>query len=279
MFIFGFNVKPKKAGAVSYDADASAFFTATGITDTTQKSAVNQLVLDLKSYNIWTKMKAVYPIVGGTATTHKYNLINPADTDAAFRLTFATGWTHSSTGMVPNGTSAYADTFLNPSTQLTLNNTHLSYYSRTNILESSNAEMGSYSGSGGNAFYLLFGRTGNLAYSFQYEQLTSTNFVTATGQSNSTGFWMGNRTSNVATTHKLWRNGVSLGNATTTAGAFLSNTIWIGGINNSLGSPPAAYYTKKQCAFASIGAGLTDTEAANFYTAVQAYQTTLSRNV
>ena len=46
---------------------------------------------------------------------------------------------------------------------------------------------------------------------------------------------------------------------------------------NSLGTPSG--YTTKQCAFASIGSGLTDTEAANFYTAVQAFQTTLGRNV
>ena len=38
-------------------------------------------------------------------------------------------------------------------------------------------------------------------------------------------------------------------------------------------------YSAKECAFASIGDGLTDTEAANFYTAVQTFQTTLSRNV
>jgi hypothetical protein len=38
-------------------------------------------------------------------------------------------------------------------------------------------------------------------------------------------------------------------------------------------------YYANQFAFASIGDGLTNTEAANFYTAVQAYQTTLSRQV
>jgi hypothetical protein len=41
----------------------------------------------------------------------------------------------------------------------------------------------------------------------------------------------------------------------------------------------SAFYTTKECAFASIGDGLTDTEASNFYTAVQAFQTTLSRQV
>ena len=56
-------------GVVSYDSDAQAFFTASGITDLTQKNAVNQLVLDLKSNSLWTKIKALYPIVGGNANT------------------------------------------------------------------------------------------------------------------------------------------------------------------------------------------------------------------
>jgi hypothetical protein len=38
-------------------------------------------------------------------------------------------------------------------------------------------------------------------------------------------------------------------------------------------------YDNKELAFASIGDGLNDTEAANFYTAVQTFQTTLGRNV
>jgi len=42
----------------SVDPDAQAFITAASITDPTQQSAINQLVLDLKGYSIWTKMKA-----------------------------------------------------------------------------------------------------------------------------------------------------------------------------------------------------------------------------
>jgi hypothetical protein len=37
--------------------------------------------------------------------------------------------------------------------------------------------------------------------------------------------------------------------------------------------------SNRECAFSSIGDGLTDTQASNFYTAVQAFQTTLSRQV
>ncbi len=68
------------------DADAQAFITATAITDLTQQTAINTLVTQLKTYGIWTKMKALYPFVGGTATAHKFNLKDPRDLDAAFRL-------------------------------------------------------------------------------------------------------------------------------------------------------------------------------------------------
>jgi len=98
---------------VAYDPDAQAFFTASGLTGATNLNAVNQLVLDLKAASIWTKMKAIYPFVGGTAALHKWNLKDPRDLDAAYRLVFNGGWTHSSTGALPNGTNAYANTFFN----------------------------------------------------------------------------------------------------------------------------------------------------------------------
>jgi len=111
------------------DADAQAFISAAGITDLTQAAAINTLVNDLKTYGIWTKMKAIYPFVGGSATSHKFNLKDPRDLDAAFRLVFNGGWTHASTGAKPNGTTGYAKTFYNPSSNLT---PFLGYYSITN---------------------------------------------------------------------------------------------------------------------------------------------------
>ena len=75
-----------------YTARTTAFLAATGITDTTIANALNAMDLALIAAGLDTKMYALYPIVGGTATTHKYNFMNPADTDAAFRLTFSGGW-------------------------------------------------------------------------------------------------------------------------------------------------------------------------------------------
>ena len=78
--------------------EAVNFLSAAGITDATITNAICTLVKDLKDAGIYSKFKALYPIVGGTATTHKYNLIDPQDTDAAFRLQFNGGWVHSSNG-------------------------------------------------------------------------------------------------------------------------------------------------------------------------------------
>ena len=95
-------IGPRNPPAQLYDPDAQAFFDAAGIVDTTQKLAVNQLVINLKLTGIWVKMFAIYPFVGGSSTTHKWNLKDPRDLDVAFRLTFFGGWIHSLTGAKPN---------------------------------------------------------------------------------------------------------------------------------------------------------------------------------
>lgn len=95
---------------VAFDANAQAFITAAAITDATQQSAINNLVIGLKADGLWTNMYAIYPFVGGTASQHKYNLKDPRDLNAAFRLQFNGGMTHSSNGILFNGTNGWADT-------------------------------------------------------------------------------------------------------------------------------------------------------------------------
>jgi hypothetical protein len=259
-------INPYVFGA-AYDPDAQAFITAAGLTDNTQKSAVNTLVLSLKANNIWQKFKAIYPFVGGTATTHKFNLINPADTNAAFRLVFNGGWTHSTNGALPNGTNGYANTFLTPSTNLTLNSTHLSYYSRTNV-NLTQVEIGCFDNTG--AYTIIEARTANISYF-----LTNTSNIAGVADTNSAAFYIGNRTASFVTNG--FRNNVKIFNALTAATFRPSNNIYIGAANNA--SSIAQYFTTKECAFASIGDGLTDTDASNLYTAVQAFNTTLGRQV
>lgn len=256
-------------GGISLDPDAAAFLTAAGITDPTQQSAINTLVLSLKADGIWSKMKALYPFIGGTSTTHKYNLKDPRDLDAAFRLVFSGGWTHSSNGALPNGTNGYANTFLSPNTTLSLDSAHISFYSRTNIAS------GLDIGSGGPGFlggiYILNRWSSDLR---NYTNVHgSASIIEFTGWSRGDGFFYLRRNNSTQIINS--RNGV---NNTLSQNSLSKTTqpIWIGAMNNN---GAGGFYSARQAAFASIGDGLTDTEAANFYTAVQAFQTTLGRQV
>ena len=265
MFLATHGILAKSASGGGVDPDAQAFITAAAITDPTQQAAINTLVVDLKGYNIWTKFKAIYPIVGGVASSHAVNLKTPG----TFNLTFATGWTHSSNGMLPNG-ATYADTALNPSSALTLNSTHLSFYSRTNI-SAVQREIAIYQ-AGDNPTMALGTSVGaEVSDHYNYNQRVSGSIAS------STGFYLATRTT--STSHKLYKNNSTLGTNTSANVNILPNgNLFIGASNNTTLGVISSYSTK-QCAFASIGDGLTDTEAANFYTAVQAYQTTLSRQV
>jgi hypothetical protein len=246
------------------DADAQAFITAAAITDATQQSAIDTLVTGLKTDGLWTKMKAIYPFVGGTASTHKFNLKDPRDLDAAFRLAFTGGWTHSSTGATPNATNAYADTFLTPLANLSLNSTHLSYYSRTNFT-GGHIEMGVTEAT--KELYLLYSYSGS-----NFKGLNTSAAPAGTVFTPTTGLLIGNRIS--ATTEKYYWKGTLTDTITKNSGALSTFKIYLGARNGA-----AIVYSSKQTAFSSIGDGLTDTEASNFYTRVQAFQTTLSRQV
>jgi hypothetical protein len=261
-----FLVNPYQFGFTCPDADAIAFLTAAGITDPTISSAICTLVITMKADGTWAKMNAIYPMVGGTASTHKFNLKNPADTNAAFRLNFVGGWTHSSGGALPNGTNAYADSFLNANTTLNINSSHISYYSRTNIAESRYDMGGAVDPT---AYIVIASRQGTNTF----RSMVFTGTVSDVANTDSRGWFCSNRPSgtvlnafkNLTKTHNLIQVPISKPN----------KTIYIGALNFTT----PTLFSRKECAFATIGSGLTDGEATALYNSVQTMQTTLSRQV
>jgi hypothetical protein len=274
--------------SAQFDPDAVKFLSAAAITDTITLYAINNLVTGLKLNGLWTKMHAIYPFAGSTATTQKWNLKDPRDLDAAYRLTFSGGWTHASTGATPNGTNALASTFYTYA-NATTNSTHLSYYSRTtstpNVGQSRfPVEIGN--GTQGSSPVIEYNlqvasdiSPNIFLISRQYSdpaqpgpQINGQIYVSNSGTtSGSQGFFIATRSS--STSHKAYKNGLQIGTTNTTTNTYtLSGSTAI-----QIAKGPGGSYSNRECAFASIGLGLTDAEAANFSTLVTTYLTTLQR--
>jgi hypothetical protein len=264
-----FLVNPYSYATGCTDADAVAFLAAAAITDATITSAICTLVTSMKADGTWAKCNAIYPMVGGTATTHKFNLKNPLDTNAAFRLTFTGGWTHSANGALPNGTNAYADSFFNPSLNASLNSHHISYYSRSNI-NLSQVDIGCNTTTNATSINARFG---NISY-FRINATSAINGYISVADTDSRALYISNRTaSNVV---NGWRNSIKIITGTRASLSLPNINMYLGASNNI---SIAGFFSTKQCAFATIGTGLTDGEAVSLYNSVQAFQTTLARQV
>jgi hypothetical protein len=198
----------------------------------------------------------------------KFNLVNPLDTDAAFRLVFNGGWTHSTLGATPNGTNGFADTKLAPNA-MSQNSAHISIYNRTDSAGNFTDIGCTTASSSGNDFQLISRYTGNLNYS-----TLNTNLVL--GFSNSSSIGLKTITRNSSTQMGFFNNTTK---TTITQASVAPNSIPITIAARNVNNASRELFSNRPCSFASIGDGLTDTEAANLYTRVQAFQTALNRQV
>jgi len=260
------------------DADAAAFLTAAGITDATITNAINRLVLNYKgqgnlntSINFWSNTNAIYPFVGGTSNTHKFNLKDPRDLDAAYRLTFSGGWTHSTNGITGNGTNAYANTFLQPNT-IGLNSIRGLSYNRTNHVVAS--------------YRNLFGCT-NLAFTSALVIDAAINlfakryFANAASDTGSDDGQILGLNAVIRTASNIvsgFKNNTKTLTSTRASVSANSLNIFIGA-NNFNGTVQANTYSDSNFAFAEFGAGISDTNYSLLYSMIQQFQTDLGRNV
>jgi hypothetical protein len=191
----------------------------------------------------------------------KYNLKNTG----SFSGSYVGGWLPGYSGNKPNGVNGYMDSGLNPSASLSLNSNHLSYYSRTNTTNTIFVEMGCRIAS--SEVYISY-EYQNISYFSNYgSAINSPPNIT-----NPTGLFINNRMS--STVAKRFHKNV-MATYSQISTSLISRNIFVGGYNNQSGLE----YTQRECAFSSIGDGLTDYEAKALYWIVQKYQTTLGRQV
>jgi hypothetical protein len=255
-----------KAVAPIYDADAQAYLTATEITDVTISNSWNNYVVNLKIKGIWIKLKCLYPMIGGTAFTHKFNGKDPRDLDSAYRLTFSkTGLIHSYTGIKANGTSGYADTNYKSLT----NNLALGFYSGVEITDGDKIEMGCFRNPPVEDISIAIKYTGNLFYA-----IIGSRVYPNTSNSSSRGNFIANNLANVITGFK---NITKVIPATNNSNA-IPTTISISLFSQKNETGNFTRFSDTECRNSFISEGLTEQQAIDFATLTEKFQFDLGRS-
>lgn len=251
--------------------DATAYYPSTIYERTGNQffQYVNTLVLVAKSIG-WSKYKYIMPRLGGTASRHGINLINPANTDAAHRQEFFGGWTHGPTGALPNGTNSHINCHISPS-QWTYNSFSNGLYLRQGP---STGQMligvSDALGLGANTYY--FTSVWNATQGVVKYSVVDI-FHPKTDGAGLHTFTQG------ASQIKTHYNGIlqqTIGN--TPQIAFQSVTVDLYSSCFNFGGA-VIWRSNKENAFEFASDALTDGENATWYAAIQAFNTSLGRNV
>jgi hypothetical protein len=246
-----------------YDTDAEAFFTAASITDTTEKNALNQFVIDLKgtgstpnSTDIWTKLHYLCPVSPTSQAAALYDL------KLAYNGTAINGgMTHATTG-VKGVNTKYTDRNFNPYTEADKNDFCFFFYNRAAITNVYNS-MGNSNGNSNYSASTVFG--GNVHYDIAGTG-ASAKYVAA---SIPAGLSIVNRTASNAVAH--YNENTLLDSSTEVSTAFADNNFFEG-CRNSSGSP-TGYAVNQEYGLFGAAQSLTANEIEDLTDANTRYQT------
>lgn len=267
--VFGLATPP----ALSVDSDAQAYLNAVvslgGTTNTTINNAVNTLFVDLKSAGLYSKIFAMYPMIGIVSASQALNAKDPTPISSSFYIDYLNpqNFIFSSSGII-GGTGTGCNTFIVDSVNLINGNKHLAVYSNADRgVTSIGYEWGA---GGGSTNVCIVSYNGTTQYSGFGAFLTNAN-------TSPTGFYVaqitGSRQSN-------FKNGTEAAFATGRTDTNSTNYLALMCDNRSVipGFGASGESSDKSIAFASVGQGLSSAENTSFYNIVEAFQTSLGRN-
>lgn len=227
------------------------------------EGAIHKYFIDINS--IKSKMRVVNLMVGSNAASHRWNALNPLDTNAAFRALYYGGVTHTATGAMPDGSTGYGDFFYVVANQG--HNTSIkfgmSFYSRSDTDQG--FDMANTNG-GVTGDFLLCNASNSTQSLGLGAYLGSPNLP---GNGHFSTVRDGTRLANFRNGVLLTsRNDVPLSTLSTPTSSL--KLFW---------ANDGPQYGTKECAYYSVHEGLTDAEVLIEYNAVQAFQTSLNRAV
>lgn len=260
-FFTPFSFIKTTAVVAGVDQDVTNFFNKVtangGSLNATEQTAITTLVADLKADNIWDDCQAIYPCVGASSAATQVNLKNTG----SFQLSFSGGVTFSSNGFTTNGSNGFADTFWSASTAAGQNDIHIGIM----LFENQSVNGIAIGSNDGSTSLNIYPRYNG---SQIYGRINSAgDGPTVTGVTTSKHLYLLSRI--VSNQSALYLDGTEFNLSTN------SNGIAVGKVNIGRNQSAGDQYFPSATCFATLGNGFSDTQAADYTTAIQAFQTTL----
>jgi hypothetical protein len=262
-----FNLLNQTAAGGGYDPDAQAYFdrvaTAGGSLTTPEMDAWNTFVLSAKANSYYSKFKAFHCfILGSTDIEHGQNAIS-----SSYTYTWNNSPTQANTGVTFNGSSQWANTNFNPSTDFSTNSASIGVWSSS--ASTANVNQIDFGCDNSTSFYLGIkyrdlsnNQIGNWAGTFA---------MSASSTASVTGLFV---TTSDASTVKTYAGNTETASASGGSGSRPNQNLGLGAWNKNSG---LSDYSDKTFQMAFIGTSLSATDVININTDFQALKTTLGR--
>ncbi|WP_442577870.1 SGNH/GDSL hydrolase family protein [Mesorhizobium sp. ASY16-5R] len=248
-----------------YDASATALFARMPVSPTyPERNRINALIVALKGYGIWSKLDEKQVMAMAISANASGNFIN-----ANFTMTLVNSPTFTAKkGYSGNGSTSYINTNFNPaagSLNFTQNSCSIMVWcNSTGTASSAVTDVGSFDGANGSIIRCR-GASNYVESRLNTGSTSTSNPATVT---DAKGMTLISRTGSGG--YSVYRDGVLVTSPAVVSAAIANVNIFLGALNTS--GTPSQHSNRQYGAFA-VGGGLTATEAANYYTAMNTYMT------
>ena len=263
------------------DLNASIFLSkvsAVGTVTPTMITAVDELFKGLKSTNLWNKITAFYPLIGGTEASCSVE----GKGTTSYDLDFFGGMTFSQNGATGNRTTGYAlvgsQKYTPAEIFASANNLHYSWYNMNSRGTPPDGELWvnvSPSQQAAGSFM-------NLVILYNSKSYMGNGYVNEDNypqwtDASSQGFYLSSRTNSA--TQKAYKNGLLVASGLLDRTNILDTDNSLGFWVSTGGREGGGAYSADTSGFITFGTGLSDAEALDLYNTIQSFQTSLGRAV
>ncbi|RZL14048.1 MAG: hypothetical protein EOO62_06510 [Hymenobacter sp.] len=262
----------------------NAFLIATGITDQVISRAIRAMEQDLDTYQLRSKLLALYPLVGASAFTCGFNLLDPRDANDAYRITFVNTVlgghgpiSYTAEGVKPNSTDSIGLTYLFPDQVLSKDSLSMGFYAGSDFEDVNNTYLvmaGVAEADYSNAFYLYANATS--ADYWSYRAAASTEISVARPGRSAIGLHIITRTTSASSSYYHFGANDTVVATDQVPSTGLPNTsLTIFGLNHP--GNQLTNFDGRLCQGFFVGRGLTAADCLNMNTTFARFQTALGR--